>query len=229
MVDSDYNKTVRLRWLRENLLLVLLQCTGLKITTLYVGSHIAWIASGISCGFLFLRGTSILPGIFVGSVLAYLSENLSWLPALAIAALLTLQPWLVLLFCYRFLKPTLIFYRIRESLAFLIFSGGLTGIISWLMLLVCQPFMPPGLVYKQIGLDWWLANWVGLCAFAPLLVLWDAYYPDFREFRDKKTLWIKLAVLTGLSLIILFNPGFLSALTVGVILTSLSWRLGMRN
>src|SRR5688572_28180677 len=86
--------------LNLNIFIFLLQYMGLMQSTLSKTSAILWLGNGTALAFLFLRGLTILPGIFLGSFFAYLFITPMQHAFLA-ACIHTLEPYAILTVTYR--------------------------------------------------------------------------------------------------------------------------------
>src|SRR3990167_8730307 len=187
------------RWFAENFLIFLLQYTGLTFTTLSTPLSLIWFASGTSFTLLLLRGNIILPGMLLGNFLAFFLAHISFVSACEYAALFTLQPILLRFLCYRWISPTLLFYRFSMLAKFFIFSALISAWTSFLM-------------HPAFWLQTWLANWNGILIVATTLIAWDAYFVQVTPLSFKKGCAISssYALLLFCTLWLLFSdPSFI--------------------
>jgi integral membrane sensor domain MASE1 len=182
------------RVIAENILAFLLQYIGLMISTLSPHSSLIWFATGTAIALIFLRSYAILPGIFLGSMIAYVFTTGS-LSLSGIAALIyTLQTGVLFLICHRFIYPTLIFYNTKKFLNFTFCSLCLSGIFSFLLLLSCYWFFKPeNKLFFTLWMQWWLANLNGILTFSFIIIAWDTYFPEINQL--KKILHAKASIL----------------------------------
>src|SRR5690349_20185221 len=111
---GQFKKCVIDRRIMENAIVFLLQYSGLMLSTLSPHPKVLALASGTACAFIFLRGVTVLPGIWLGSLIAYFFAHAGLLSALACATIDALQAYFILWFCYRFVGPTLLFFNIKK-------------------------------------------------------------------------------------------------------------------
>src|SRR3990167_355979 len=193
---SQFKHMALQRMFAENILVFFLQYIGLMFTTLTPQPMPIWFASGTACGFIFLRGYSVLPGIWLGSLLAYHLASHQSILALTSASLLTLQACLLLWLNYRYISPTLLFPA-RSTLGKFIFASGLvTALSSYLLAQFC---------HSPHWLTWWLANWNGILVLGCALVMLDSYFPqiDYLKKLDRRKL------ITSYTSIFAFVIGFI--------------------
>jgi integral membrane sensor domain MASE1 len=176
----QFKKCVIYRRIAENMLVFLLQYSGLMLSTLVSTPKVVWLASGTACAFIFLRGVTVLPGICLGSFVAYYSAHSGMLLAVECSVLFTLQVYLILWFSYRFIVPSLLFYRIKHFIKFILFSSAITAVVSILLMLCCySTFIAP------VWITNWLANLNGILIVSIGLITWDAYFPEIHLLKQK--------------------------------------------
>jgi hypothetical protein len=86
------------------------------------------------------------------------------------AAIYSLQAFLLLWLCYRYVSPTLIFYRKITFVKFILLTGGLAGAVS----LALQ---------KTLSAQAWLANFNGIVVIACALIAFDSYFPMINRLK----------------------------------------------
>lgn len=165
------------RLFTENILVILLQYTGLTISMLVSPNSPAWLASGTACAFIFLRGISITPGIWLGTFLAYYSANTSAGLAIVIASLFAFQAVALLWVSIRYINPILIFYHRWQYVKFILYASAVTAFISLGWVSLSQPILT-----VDLWLQAWLANLNGILVIAFALAVWDAYFPELESF-----------------------------------------------
>lgn len=182
-VAQSSNKLLIIRSLSENFLIFLLQYSGLMFSTLTDYPSPIWFASGTSTAYLFLRGTSVLPGIWLGTLLAYFLANFSVGVACIVASVFSLQALLLLKLCYYYTGPSLLFHQRKAFLHFVLLCSVLTALISfplvYLLFVSRQLLVSP----LQIWLQWWIANLNGIVIFSCALITWDAYFPQISSLK----------------------------------------------
>lgn len=157
------------RLLAENILVMLLQIIGLKMSTVGSDAFPVWFATGTAIAFFFLRGLSVAPGIGIGSVIACVTAGATWSVSLISGAILAGQGMALLYLSYQLKIPTLLFAQTQSWLRFVLLSGWMTLITSsLLMLLWDQP--------RDAVLIAWLANWNGVLILSTAIIAWDAYF-----------------------------------------------------
>lgn len=192
------------RLLHENAYVFLLQFMGLMLSMLNPSILLIWLSSGTASAFIFLRGMSILPGIGLGSFVAYLMAKLSLGIAFESAILITLQAQLLFWFTHRFIGPTLIFYQIKYFIKFLLLSFGLTALISYLLLLVYSSSVYSPISFKITWVKWWLENFNGILILGFALVTWDTYFTQAYYLKKLPKSLLFSYILSFMVLSILF-------------------------
>lgn len=187
----QFQKLFIQRLLAENFLVFLLQYSGLTLSTLTSHPKPLWLACGTACAFIFLRGYSVVPGIFAGSFLAYYFAKSGLGLACTCAAIYSLQAFLLLYICQRFISPSLIFYRKISFVKFILCSAILTAAVSAALEYFCYD----GAARLLVWIQWWLANFNGIMVFSTALIALDTYFPQIETLKnlDKS----KLGLLYG--------------------------------
>jgi len=189
------------RALTENSVIFLLQYTGLMMSTLLAHPSFLWLASGTASAYVFMRGPSVLPGIWLGCFLAYFYAGVGFIPAALCALVLSLQALALLWLSYRYISPTLIFYRPWPFVKFIIITLILTAISTLLLDLLCYSQPPADWTPLQLWQQGWLANFNGIVLISCAIVTWDMYFPQVHSLRQLSK--IKLGFLYGLLFIII--------------------------
>lgn len=179
----EYKKIVILRFMMANILICLLQYIGLILSAFPAPLN---FATGTACAFIFLRGYYILPGIWFG---CYFAEH-----NIQCATVYAVQAFLILFYSYRLISPTLIFYRYRVLIHFILLSAFLAGISAWIL--------HPG--------DWiyyGLSNLNGILIISLGLVAWDAYFPQIYLLKkhNKPIVVLYYSLLIFFSIALLFS------------------------
>jgi diguanylate cyclase (GGDEF)-like protein len=151
-----------------------------------------WLSTGLACALALRWGWSVLPGLWLGSVLGALPAQ-AMPGALAIGSLLCVEPFMVLL-AARWLRQRDVFHALPKLLVFL-FACWLGGVLSTLLAGV----VPGGVV----GMPPAFSRMVGLLTVAPLvLVGLDASRREqLQDFRRWDWWLLLAAVLLNWSLI----------------------------
>lgn len=186
------------RLLAENLLTFFLQYIGLMLSTLAPYSAPVWLGTGTACAFIFLRGYSILPGIWCGGFFAFYSAKAGLSIAMGAASLFAVQAFILFWLCSRFINPRLILNRISSWMQFLCVSMVLTGLISYFLLLLCMTQWQVHNVPLPLLWQWWLANLNGILIVSCGLVTLDTYFPQTELIKQipKSQLFIWYGLLT---------------------------------
>jgi len=210
---KQFKKLCISRYLAENLLAFLLQYAGLMFSTLTSSSTLLWLASGTAAGFIFLRGYSILPGIWLGGFFAYYFSNTSILLASGCAIVFTLQAYLLFWLNLRYISPTPIIYRLTTLLKFLICSSALTATASFLLVLLCYSTLRHPLAPTALWLHWWLSNLNGILLFSIAIITWDMYFPQISalKYLSKTSIGALYGGLLILILLLLFSNSMVMA------------------
>ena len=227
---QQFKKLVIKRLFAENCLIFLLQFIGLKLTSLIGHPSPLWFATGTASAYLFLRGYSVLPGIWLGSYVSFYSEGIGFWLAFDWATMFALQGLLLLWFSYRYLSPTLIFSHLKTFMQFVGYCIILTGIVSFMFIGICSLSQFQAAVSLHLWLQWWLGNINGILIFACALITWDAYFPDFHATKLAKNTLFSFCLLFLLLITLAFCHTMLSTtwLLLSILLLNLfiSARLG---
>lgn len=166
------------------------------------------MASGTACAFIFLRGYSILPGLWAGSVMAYYLA--AWQGALAFycATFCAAQTALLLFLYRRFISPGLLFVRIAPFLYFILYSALITAGFSLALAWVCYSALAQVDSLGWLWVNWWLANWNGTLIVALALTTLDAYFPQWEAIKqlNRWALGGLFGLLFLVTVILLSNP-----------------------
>lgn len=200
---DQFRCLVKNRFWQRNTLVFLLQYTGLMFSTLASTTSFAWFASGTACGLIFLRGNTVMPGLGLGSFLAYYSAGMDMKRAGLCALVLLAQAFFLVKLCYRSSLLSLVFFEYSFFLKFVSFCALTTAGGSLLLTLLGYPDLLHPSSFSQINLSWWLANLNGTLIFASALFTWDAYVPDLLKF--KKINKMKLLLVFTLLLFSVFG------------------------
>ncbi len=229
----QFKKMVVSRLLTENVLTFLLQYIGLMLVGALTPQSIAplWFSSGTACAFIFMRGYSVLPGIFLGCFCAfYLSLGSVFQSAIS-AGINAIQAFLLLWLSYRYISPTLMFAKRADFVKFIFCCGILTAITSFMM--GWFYFLLPDFTRMiQFWLRLWLGNLGGILIFSMAILTWDLYFLQWEELKEinKRILTFYYALLLADIIFLLFShtPFFIVLFSLGTlpIILMISLRLG---
>ncbi len=195
----SFKKTQYIRLAAENALTFLLQYLGLMLSVFIPFDSPAWLASGTACALIFLRGYTILPGLWLGTLVTFLSQESSFFTANAAAAIFTLQTIIIYALHRYLLIPTLVFYHFRLLIASLILFGLTTGAASLALLKSYS-------LSLSLWKSWWLANFNGAVLFSYLLIALDAYFPQIDTFKQRRYVYLSFVIgLILLNIILITN------------------------
>lgn len=152
------------RLLAENILLLLLQMMGMKFSVLSTPPLPIDFAAGTAAAFIFMRGYTILPGIWMGTLLAVLLSGWSFIDGFLLASAYTLQTGLLFFLCLRFISPGLVFINKKLFLHF--------ALLCVLLSLLFSPILLS-----------WQADLAGLLIVTLAVTNWDMYFPEINQWR----------------------------------------------
>lgn len=204
------------RLFADNLLVFLMQYIGLKSSTFALAPSPLWLATGSSCAYLFLRGTGVLPGIWLGSLFGFYFENTGVTLSLECASVLTLQALVLLQFSYRYLKPTLIWTSQRTFINYL-FTAMLTATISLIVVEICYPIVSHHESFFHYWVKWWLANFNGIVILSSAMLTWDAYASSVQSIKKEKVTCLVFSALLMMNIMLACSHTFLT--TTGLFFT----------
>ena len=227
-VRQQLKKLFLQRLISENILVFIIQYIGLNLGTFSVHTAPMWFATGTSCAYLFLRGYTILPGIWLGTFSAYLLAKASFFVAMGCATVFTIQAILLLWFCHHFLSPTLIFYRLKKFIIFILYTILLTGVSSYLLLIMCYTSLIYLQAPLQLWLQWWLANFNGILVFSCAFISFDAYFLDIYATKQ----WKKSALIFGLLVLLItalvFSYTLITTTGLTILIVLLTFLISLR-
>lgn len=180
-LQYQFRKLVFTRLCSENLFAFLLQLLGLNLSTLSNHPFPLWFASGTACAYVFMRGYTILPGIWIGSFFAYYFNHFGFVSATNCALIFTGQCALLFWLSLKWVSPTLVFYEKKLLIKFLILSCCITAISSFLLEIAYLSIIQHVSFY--LWLHWWLANLNGTLIVGIALITLDAFFPDIEKLK----------------------------------------------
>lgn len=214
--DKPFKQLIRRRLLTENIFAFLLQYAGLALTTVTTQPFPIWFAPGVACGFIFMRGYTILPGMWLGGLLAYYLAHADILVTVTCTSLFTVQTALLLWLGYRYISPTLIFYSRSLFIKFFVGSATLAAITSVLLVAICFHHIQTIMTPMQLWLTWWLGNLNSILVFALAIATWDYYFAELHALSriNKPLLVITYGCLIGLTMALIFAHTLFAAVTL---------------
>ena len=160
----NFKQLIITRLITENLFLLLLQFTGMMFSVFSSQPLPVDFAAGTAAAFIFMRGYTILPGIWLGTFLAASVSGLSFMHCSSLASVYTLQTALLFWFCLRFISPGLIFIDRNVFLRFALLCAAVPLLFS--------PLLPS-----------WQADMAGLLILTLTITSWDNYFPEIAQWR----------------------------------------------
>lgn len=214
----QFVKMARIRWVSENSLALLLQYVGLMFSTLTPFYVPLWFATSTAIALMFSKGYSILPGLFLGTVLAFYFSNSGILVALACGSIFCLQAFALLYLSYRFVGPSLIFYKFSDLFKFILISFIISLIACMLLLVLTFTSLKQQVAFFLLNWQWVFANLNGIFAFSLTIATWDTYFPQINRLKNIK----KWPIIFLYGLILIFSIVLLlSETTVSIWISSL--------
>lgn len=200
-----FKRLVITRLLAENILLLLLQLMGMKFCVLANPPLPVDFAAGTAAAFIFMRGYSILPGIWLGSFLACVFSGWALIHSSLLASAYTLQTGVLFFLCLRYISPGLVFLQTKLFLRYVLLCALLSLVFS------------PILVY-------WQANLAGLIIITLAITNWDMYFPEIKHWRKLPDFTMMAALFfIALSLNLAFSLGFFNHMNnIGLFISFIS-------
>lgn len=230
---KQYKKLAVQRFINENVLLFLLQYIGLSFNNLSVSFLPMNFAMGTACAFVFLRGYSVLPGIILGSFIAYFIAKIGFSLAVVASSVMAIQVSIILWCCHKFISPSLIIYKLKNFFKFLILVFVTTFLASVFLMLVVN-FSFPSKENIILWLSNWLSNVLAILIFSTGIVTWDTYFPRSYSLKTllstKLILFYSLLIMTNVTLFFcstilsLIGIAFVNLLLVLTISSNYGWR-----
>lgn len=185
----NFKRLVIKRLLAENILLILLQMMGMKFSVLSNPPLPIDFAAGTAAAFIFMRGYTILPGVWLGGLFACLLSGWSFAQGCLMASAYTLQTGLLFYLCLRFISPGLVFINKKLFLRFALLCISLSFCFN--------PILP------------WQSDLAGLLIVTLAITNWDMYFPEMSQWRQLPD-FITLTTLFLIALVInlVFSLGY---------------------
>jgi PAS domain S-box-containing protein len=178
----------------------------------YVGTGISqiWSPAGVSLIVLFFSGPRMLPAVFIGTAVNYLTILPSVPAALFLAAGSALEAWIGyrMLLAVKFL-PSLNSLREIGKLVFI--GGGVGTAVNALVSTVSYAlFIPLSGPFSTYMVLWWLGNLVGVIVIAPILCLVISQRLKWWSSR-RLAEFFGLIIVVGAVSYTVFNANFFSS------------------
>lgn len=183
----QYQRLVRKRFLAENIFAFLLQYMGLMMSVLTPTYCPVWFASGTAVALIFLRGFRVAWGIGLGTLFTYYIVTRHIELASAAALIFVVQSLLIVWLTRRYIIPTLLFFKRKTFLTFVLFSGAITALSSFLLILTCLPVLD-----YALWLQWWIANLNGLLIVAIAWIMADAFLVQRKSLTGYDLAWYNM-------------------------------------
>ncbi|MDR3478676.1 MAG: MASE1 domain-containing protein [Gammaproteobacteria bacterium] len=202
-LNAQFRQLFFKRLLAENTLVFLLQYIGLVLCAFGTSETPVWLAAGTSCAFIFMRGPSVLPGIWFGTFCAYFFAHSGIALGLIAATAYALQAYFLLSLSYRFLSPTLIYYQQLLLTKFFVLASGITALMSLILTVACYKS-----ILYPVWLYWWLANLTGVLIFSFALITLDAFFTQIDELKELNKISLAFYILTIITplLVLISSP-----------------------
>ncbi|MFZ2315337.1 MAG: hypothetical protein WAW86_06750 [Gammaproteobacteria bacterium] len=199
---KNKNRLMIGRFIAENVLMTLLQYVGLMFVMMTLVPSPIWLATGTACAFSFMRGLTIMPGVFLGGMLTFFSQDITLGMTAICSGIYMVQTLVLLWVTQQLISPSLVFHRVCSYLGFVAASGIITAIAAFLLASISYSF-------TDACLRWWLANWCSILVFGLGLVTWDAYFAelDYLKRSSRITIYALYGLLAVNSVAILFFAG----------------------
>lgn len=198
---KQFEKLTTNRFITENILVFLLQYLSIMLGTFLSP---VWFASGTACGFIFLRGYSVLIGVGLGSFVAYYSAQLGIYIAASCSAIILLQTIVLVFLCRYFVTATLVFYRVSTFIKF-VFLLSVVTLITSLCQVYIYYFAATNINKLYFWLHWWLANINGIFVFSFALIALDTFFPQIQHLKQIN----KVGLICSFILLALLSIGLL--------------------
>jgi diguanylate cyclase (GGDEF)-like protein/PAS domain S-box-containing protein len=182
----------------------------------------AWLPSGLGLAALIIGGKKYWPGIFIGTMAAYLIAGRSAAPSFFIALSNALEPLLALWLFSRFRRFDPALHHWRDYL-WLLIMGSIVAALAAVMgviTLAAADILPPDEIAKG-WLFWWRGNLFGIALLTPFILIWrnlPAGWIKGRGRRLEMTLFILLAYLTSLVAFHGWTPPSISGIPLGYLM-----------
>lgn len=194
--EAKYHNVILVagRLLAENIIVMLLQYIGLAFTLLVTPLTPIWLAAGTATAFMFMRGYSIIPGIWIGTLLAYAPVDGLDI-AILFACTFAFQSAMLLYFNHRIGIPTLTFSSITQFIKFAFITGLITLLCVSTFPLLAKLLIHLDQFPKLLWLHWWVADCNGILTISTAIIAWDTYFPDLINQNRFKKFILALSLL----------------------------------
>lgn len=184
--------------LEISLLALAYVCSGwLGLQLPYIGSHITliWLPTGISVAALFLRGSAVWPGVYLGAFGVNLLIGSSPLLAAGIALGNTLGPLLSARYLRRYDFHAA--FDQQKDVGTLVLAAVFGMLLSASGGVACLRLagLLPAAATGSAWLTWWMGDAIGVLLAAPVLLTWSrASLARIRDARREVFVWLLVAV-----------------------------------
>lgn len=224
-IPSDELKFASVRWATEVIsLAIVIYITG-KIGLLFalppgLASPV-WPPSGVALAVLLLRGYTLWPGIFLGSVLHNLPvlagdysalalfRNVALTTAIGMAS--SLQALLGAAIIQRFLQTNRPFYTVQNVFVFTAIEFPVCTVaatIANLSMYFAGIVSTPAVV--ESWLTWWLGDFIGILIICPLILTFEAQHWKLRGLTHAAELILLFGTSLFFSFLLIEQTGFLT-------------------
>lgn len=205
---------------------IIIIVTVIYAVTGYLGLHLAtppgyataiWIPSGVALGAVLIWGLTVLPGVFLGSLLTnfFITTNYATQPSLLLPFLIgiiiatgaTLQAYVGWYLVKRFVGLHNLLNEPNDILLFAFLSGLVSALVNatWSnTALVMLSIFPPQAYFVNWG-TWWIGDAIGILIFTPVFLI---------LFAEPKILWQKRIIPILLPLTVSFIVIILSSFVI---------------
>lgn len=165
-----------------------------------------WPGAGVALASVLLKGYLMGIGVALGNIMVNFYE-IGWTTDALIMNFNftlgnTLETLLAAYFIRKFLVNFRLFSRVKDILIFVIFAGLISPMVSstfgaTTILLVGRISAD---LYPNLWFSWWIGDMVGILVFAPVLLVFDQGFNDFRQKVQHR--WMEGMVLVFIALVI---------------------------
>jgi hypothetical protein len=191
---KKYKKILLSRRITEGFMVILFTYVGLLLGPLDVIHTPIWPHTGVLLGMLFLRGSRIVPSIFIGCCIAFAQYRMDLSFSLSMALLHTAATYFIYVTALTLIGSVVPLCRLKVLIKTVFLMAILGSTFGWLYYQSICWF--EGIKATSIGqIQAILSYSLGLIIFTPICLIWDTYIPGMKPKLSKIGLILAITVV----------------------------------
>ena len=221
------NKLFAQRLISENIFVFIIQYIGLNLQSTSLNTSALWFATGTSCAYLLLRGFTVLPGMFLGTLNCSLNGKSQLCSGFIMCQYFFDTGFASTLVLLSNRQPYPDFVCLKKFIFFITYITILTGVMSYLLLRLCSYSITQIEYSLELWAQWWLGNLNGILIFSSAFITFDAYFLDLYSSKNLKTIYLIFGVLVFLLFMLSINHAALIKIILIIVIALYSMFISM--